>query len=211
MLRAHMRKNRWQRGTILIVLTFRDRDNGARLLIMPIPNRFLLNFAAILVGLSSVDVRADETTPVVQTRTWAEVESSLTEIPVAVVDLWSLSCAPCLKEYPGLVALQKKHRDQVRGIAVSVDYDGRRSRPPESYLDRVKAFVGSVGGEMLTNYLCETPSDDVLTAVDAASIPTVLIYQHGQLVRQFSDSGASGGFTYADDVASAVASLLNLR
>lgn len=147
-------------------------------------------------------------TTVILTQSWQNIEKTLDDAPLVVVDLWSLSCAPCLREFPQLVSLQREHGDAVRCISVSVDYDGRRRRPPETYLERVTDFVTSVDGGSLTNYLCNTPSDDVLEAVDAESIPTVLIYQNGKVVHKFVDAGATAGFTYEKDVAPAVAAML---
>ena len=144
----------------------------------------------------------------VQQITWDEVKTNLADHPLAVVDLWSLSCAPCLEEFPGLVKLQSEHGDKIHCIGVSVDYDGRRRSPPETYLARVQAFVTAAGATEIENILCTTPSDDVLEDVDAASIPTVLIYQNGKLVQKFVDAGATAGFTYEKDVAPAIKELL---
>lgn len=139
--------------------------------------------------------------------TWQDISQTFDDSPLIVVDFWSLSCAPCLHEFPELVALKRTHGDAIRCVSVNVDYDGRRRRPPETYLDRATDFVASVDGAILENYLCQTPSDDVLAAIEAASIPTVLIYQDGQLVKKFVDAGQTAGFTYQDNVNPAVSSL----
>ena len=140
---------------------------------------------------------------------WPTIEASLAEHPIAVVDLWSLSCEPCLKEFPHLVELANQPPTEPDGqtiacIGVSVDYDGRRRRPPATYVERVTAFLRSVDAAAITNHVCATPSDDVLTKIDAASIPTVLIYRRGTLVHKFVDAGPTAGFTYASDVIPAI-------
>lgn len=127
---------------------------------------------------------------------------------VTVVDVWSLACEPCLKEFPGLVALHRDLGDQVACISVDSDYDGRRTKPAESYRPQVEAFLKSMGATF-PNYLSETPSDDLFTALEISSIPAVLIYDaDGKLVRTFSDVGDDAGFTYADNIRPFVQQLL---
>ncbi len=141
--------------------------------------------------------------------TWQEIEKlATTSAQVTVVDLWSLSCAPCLKEFPGLVRLSAQHGENVRCIGVDVDYDGRKTRPPETYQEPVADFLRSVDADF-TNFVCTTPSDDIYRLVDIDSIPTVLIYgADGKLVREFVDAGETAGFTYENDVVPLVRSLL---
>ena len=147
--------------------------------------------------------------PVVRQASWDDVKTSLADHELAVVDLWSLSCAPCLEEFPGLVKLEAQYGDQIHCVGVSVDYDGRRRRPPETYAARVQAFVEEMNAVNIDHVLCTTPSDDVLADVGAASIPTVLIYRRGELIEKFVDAGATAGFTYEANVAPAVAKRLS--
>lgn len=131
---------------------------------------------------------------------WKEIESHAKSTgKITVVDLWSTVCEPCVKEFPGLVRLSKS-MDDVSCIGVSVDYDGRKSRPPETYTERVSGFLSAVGAEF-DNFLCNTPSDDVFAAVGLPSIPAVLIYDDkGELIKQFIDSGDTIGFSYDKDI-----------
>ncbi len=141
------------------------------------------------------------TTSPVEYGTWDEIQTVATGSgQITVVDLWSLACEPCLKEFPGLVRLHKEHGESVQCVAVDMDYDGRKSRPPEYYAERVQSFVQSVGAEF-TTYISRTPSDEIYSATELDSIPAVLIYgKDGKLVKVFSDSGESVGFTYDKDV-----------
>ncbi|MEM6365866.1 MAG: TlpA disulfide reductase family protein [Planctomycetota bacterium] len=119
---------------------------------------------------------------------------------VTVVDLWSTACAPCIKEFPGLVRLSKVAPAEIACLSVSVDYDGRKSRPPTRYIDRVAAFLTSMKAEF-PNFVCATPSEEVFAALRIPSIPAVLVFDaDGKLVKQFVDAGATAGFTYEDDV-----------
>lgn len=133
--------------------------------------------------------------------TWEEIQQQVkTSGKVTVVDLWSLSCEPCLKEFPGLVRLHQSFGDSVQCVAMDMDFDGRKTRPPEYYEDRVAAFVESVGAKFAT-YISRTPSDEVYAATGLDSIPAVLIYDaKGELVKVFADAGETVGFTYDKDI-----------
>lgn len=127
---------------------------------------------------------------------------------VTVVDFWSLSCEPCLKEFPGLVSLQRELGDQVACYSVSVDYDGRKSKPAETYRERVQDFLNQ-SQATFPNFLCETPNESVFESLKIVSIPAVLIYDaEGTLVKTFTDTGDSLGFTYEKDIAPLVKSML---
>ena len=132
---------------------------------------------------------------------WTAIESHAKSTgKITVVDLWSTVCEPCVREFPGLVRLSNAMSSEVTCIGVSVDYDGRKTRPPESYSERVGAFLNAVGANF-DNYLCNTASDDVFTEVGLPSIPAVLIYDvNGKLVKQFVDAGDTIGFSYDADV-----------
>lgn len=138
---------------------------------------------------------------VLKAATWeaiAEVVAKTNRI--TVVDLWSLACEPCLKEFPGLVELDQTLGKQVACLSVNVDFDGRRTKPAESYRPRVEAFLASVEAKF-PNYLCETPSDEVFEAVQIDSIPAVMIFDaSGKLIRTFSDVGEDAGFTYEKNI-----------
>ncbi len=136
-----------------------------------------------------------------QVAAWPAIESRAQSTgKITVVDLWSTVCEPCVKEFPGLVRLSKSMSDDVVCIGVSVDFDGRKSRPPEYYSEKVTAFLGAMGAEF-ENYLCSTPSDDVFTSVGLPSIPAVLVFDaDGKLVKQFVDAGDTVGFSYESDI-----------
>lgn len=137
----------------------------------------------------------------VQFATWQEIEQTVTSTgQITVVDLWSLSCEPCLKEFPGLVRLHEEFGDSVRCVSVDIDFDGRKSRPPEYYQQRVADFVKGVGADF-TTFISKTPSDEVYAATQLDSIPAVLIYDaDGKIVRVFVDAGETIGFSYDKDI-----------
>lgn len=171
--------------------------------------------SALLVGtqsapskLPSLDSTSSEPPRIktdIQTAPWAEIERTIQATGrVTVVDFWSLSCIPCLREYPQLVALQKKYPDQVRAIGVNVDFYGGEKYPPTSYEPKVTAFLQVVGATF-PNYICETASDEVFQGVKINALPAVLVFDEtGKITQRFTDSSHAGGFNYVDDIVPAV-------
>lgn len=154
------------------------------------------------VEIPETDAAAPAAEPQVLYASWDAIQSEVTSTgKVTVVDLWSLACEPCLKEFPGLVQLHRDHGGKVQCVAVDLDYDGRKTRPPSYYEDRVLAFLKSLGADGFPTYISETPSDDVFAATNLVSIPAVLVYDKtGQMVKAFVDAGPEAGFNYHDDV-----------
>jgi thiol-disulfide isomerase/thioredoxin len=115
---------------------------------------------------------------------------------VVVMDGWSTSCEPCLKEFPGLVALHKKYGpDRVACISLSFDFEGLGT--PEQQRDKVLAFLRQQGATF-ENLLSNVPSDDLYRKFELASIPAVFVYdREGHLARRF-DSTLGKPFTYRD-------------
>lgn len=132
---------------------------------------------------------------------WDEVEKMATAGgKITVVDIWSTSCAPCIKELPGLAKVQKTMGDKVKCIALDVDYYGSKRKPPEFYRADVQKVLDAVGIGF-PSYICSTPSDDLFAKIEIISIPAVLIYDaDGKLVRKFVDAGDDAGFTYDKNV-----------
>ena len=136
----------------------------------------------------------------VRTATWDRISRSIEDRRgVTVVDFWSTACIPCLRALPELVSLARQ-RPSIHCVAVSLDYDGRPSRPVDSYRDAVDRFLRGIDAEPLEAFLCKTPSDQVLRQVGSASLPAVMIYRDGKIVARFVDAGDTLGFNYHDDV-----------
>lgn len=128
-------------------------------------------------------------------------KAATTNGKITVVDFWSLACEPCLKEFPGLVHLHETLGAKVQCMAVDMDYDGRKTRPPQHYESDVKAFLASVHASGFPTYISSTPSEDVYEATKLISIPAVMIFDaSGQVAKVFVDAGDSVGFTYEKDV-----------
>ena len=131
---------------------------------------------------------------------------------ITVVDLWSLACEPCLKEFPGLVQLHRDYPEQINCVSVNLDFDGRKTRPPESYEAEVEAFLQSVQAGKLTSYICSTASDDVFIEEKIPSIPVVMVFNsQGEMVKKFVDAGETVGFSYAKSVRPVVIEMLEQK
>ena len=154
--------------------------------------------------------KAPEITAVVQS--WDELQQTIASHKgkVVVVDLWSTWCEPCLREFPNLVALHKKHGSEVMCISVSLDYGGGGDGA-EGLRTAIQPMLEKHDAT-LTNVICSTPSEDVYGLIDLGSVPAVYVYgRDGELKKRFdndtSEYGADG-FTYAAQVVPLVETLL---
>jgi thiol-disulfide isomerase/thioredoxin len=123
---------------------------------------------------------------------------------IVVMDVWSTSCEPCMKEFPNLVKLHQEHGKDVACVSVSTDFAGSKNKPPKYYQERVLKFLTQQEATF-DNVLCNVPSDELFEKIELASIPAVYVYgRDGKLVKRF-DSESAGkvgtddeAFTYAD-------------
>lgn len=123
---------------------------------------------------------------------------------IVVMDVWSTSCDPCMKEFPNLVKLHKDHGKDVVCMSVSTDYAGSKNKPPEYYRERVQKFLDEQHATF-DNILLNVPSDELFEKIELASIPAVYVYgRDGKLVKRFDSESAENlkadeeAFTYAD-------------
>jgi thiol-disulfide isomerase/thioredoxin len=120
---------------------------------------------------------------------------------IVVLDCWSTSCPPCVKEFPSLVALAQKYRDQVACLSICFDYEGLGT--PEEVLPPVRSFLEKVGAGRIENMLTKEDADSLYKKLDLVSIPAVYVWKaDGTLARRFDDDDAARRlgrpFTYAD-------------
>lgn len=156
---------------------------------------------------------ADGPSVTLQPQSWDELQASLKEHAgkVVVIDFWSTSCEPCLREMPHLVALQEKHGQSVVGISVNCDYIGLKKKPPEFYRERVTKTLTDLKAQNLVNVLCTLPSDDLFAALKIDSIPAVFVYgRDGKLAHRFDNRTSKGedGISYEKQITPAVTVLL---
>lgn len=119
---------------------------------------------------------------------------------VVVVDVWSTYCEPCMKEFPGLVALHKQHGpEKVACISLCANFAGLGK--PEDELAEPLKFLQDQGATF-DNVLSSEPDTKLYEKLKIASVPTIFVYdRQGKLVKMFD-----GEPKYAD-VAALVATL----
>jgi thiol-disulfide isomerase/thioredoxin len=117
---------------------------------------------------------------------------------VVVMDAWSTSCPPCLKEFHNLVDLHKQYGpEQVACISLSFDYEGLGK--PEEQRDRVLKFLRQQGATF-DNLMSNEESDVLYRKFKLAAVPAVFVYDRaGQLRKRFDNEQAHSkaeAFTY---------------
>jgi thiol-disulfide isomerase/thioredoxin len=150
-------------------------------------------------------------TVALQVDDWAGVEKLIAAHAgkVVVVDLWSTSCIPCRREFPNLVQLHRDLGPAVACISVSTDYDGIPSKPPETYREKVLAFLTEQHAT-IENVLSSTAAEDLFNELKIGSIPAVFVYdQSGKRAKVFADPVDGEEFTYADHIRPFVQGLLS--
>lgn len=110
---------------------------------------------------------------------------------VVVVNIWTTTCASCVKELPRFAALQKKcGRERLRCITVNCDYDGIEGKPPKFYEKDVRATL-SKHGSGSENLMLKTAFIDFLDEVKLSSTPAFYVYNaKGELLRRFDNDNA---------------------
>jgi thiol-disulfide isomerase/thioredoxin len=183
----------------------------------------LLSGLAAILGCDQPggkDKSADEKTPRVDVRQGATVQlldydgiQKLIESKrgqVVVMDAWSTSCPPCLKEFPHLVELHKQHgASGLACISLSFDFEGIGT--PEEQLPNVEKFLNDQGATF-DNVLGSEESDALYRKFQLASVPAVFVYdRQGNLRKRFDNQQAKSerdAFTY-EQVGELVKELLN--
>lgn len=145
---------------------------------------------------------------------WEQVQSEIRKHrgKLVVLDLWSTSCLPCMKEFPKLVELQKAYPKEVVCLSLNLDYAGIKTKPPEYYRPRVIKFLTAVNADF-QNYLCVTEANEFFDSINLNSIPAVFVYgPNGKLIKRFDDKmlepGEEEPFSYEEDINPYVKSLV---
>jgi thiol-disulfide isomerase/thioredoxin len=155
---------------------------------------------------------ADSPAVVIRLVDHAEVEAERAKHSgkVVVLDCWSTSCPPCVKEFPGLVKLQETFGDRVVCLSLSFDYEGIGA--PEEVVPRVEGFLRDVGAGAIVNLVAREDADSLYQKMDLVSVPAVFVWKpDGTLARKFDDEMAftdlGRPFSY-EDISAAVEACL---
>lgn len=112
---------------------------------------------------------------------------------VVVMDCWSTWCAPCVKEFPGLVKLHEKYGpDRLACISLSFNFEGGKNETPQEHEADVLDFLR---GQKATfdNVLASVPAEDLygLLGFETAAIPAIFVYdREGKIARRFEGADA---------------------
>jgi thiol-disulfide isomerase/thioredoxin len=97
-----------------------------------------------------------------------------------LINLWATWCAPCIEEFPHLVKLQEKYKDQLDIVFISMDF------PEEK--EAVKAFLKKMNVDWPT-YMNSLPEQEFIRLMPDdfyGAIPYTMIKdKHGNTVEQF--------------------------
>ncbi len=138
-------------------------------------------------AFAQISPSATEAQLKISKQSWADLMAMLPKYrgKVVVIDLWSTSCDPCLKEYPGILALQKKYPQEIVCVSMNCDYIGVKTKPVEYYRPRVVEFLQSQNSNIV-HLMCNEPADELFEKLKLDSIPAVYVFdQQGQQVKRF--------------------------
>lgn len=151
-------------------------------------------FVLGLVGCQERPMPANSTSPAqiqIRRATLAEWQKALQEYRgnYIVVDTWATWCLPCREEFPQVVNLHRKYKDQ--GVVVmSVSIDEPKDEP------RALEFLKSQQAEF-PNFLL--PYDDWTEHWQIKGIPIVLVLdKEGKLLKRFDRDDPDNPFRYED-------------
>ena len=128
---------------------------------------------------------------------------------VVVMDAWSTSCVPCIKEFHNLVELHHKYSpDQLACMSLSFDYEGLGT--PEEQREPVLRFLQEQRGNVRQSTV-ERGIGRAVSQVSTWPAPAVFVYDRaGKLRKRFDNEQAQSkdeAFTY-EQVGQLVAELL---
>lgn len=131
---------------------------------------------------------------------------------VVVLDLWSTWCEPCVREFPGLVELQKKFPNDVVCVSLNTNYIGTGS--PEDERDEILGFL-TKNKATIRNLISSDADEELYKKVGIASIPVAQVYDRdGKLVKQFDNEKneyGEKGFSYEEHITPLVKSLVEKK
>ena len=144
-------------------------------------------------------------TPLTTMGTWKDLETLIQADrgKVVVVDIWSTYCAPCMKEFPRLLELQKLHGDKLRCVSFNINYAGLANQTVETDLPYIHKFLAKQQFQ-LTNIVSTETDEQVYAQLNIYSIPAILVFDKtGKRVATVMEEAA-----YENTVSPLVAQLL---
>lgn len=130
---------------------------------------------------------------------------------VVVVDAWSTSCLPCMKEFPHLVELARRWPEDVVCVSVNLDFAGLPDQTPEKCLPGVTKFLKAKSADPanLFNFVSTETDETMFAKLEIESIPAIFVYDRAGAVTKLTvDSVGGGEMTYAGNVIPLVEKLI---
>jgi thiol-disulfide isomerase/thioredoxin len=118
--------------------------------------------------------------PLTTMGTWTDIESLIkgNRGKIVVVDIWSTYCAPCMKEFPRLLALQKQHGDKLLCVSFNINYAGLPNQSVETDLPYIHKFLAKQVFQ-------------VYSQLGIYTIPSILVFDKtGQLIETVMEESA---------------------
>ena len=161
---------------------------------------------------SEVESGVEETATVtVSLASYDEVLAAVEQLKgrIVVLDIWSTSCLPCMKEFPHLVELSHKAPGQLACISLNVDYIGLKNQPATSYVSKVKGFLVKKKATF-TNFVSSEPDTELLKKFEADTIPGIVLFDRsGKRLKTYTDSNSGeDGLSYKGDIIPRIEELL---
>jgi thiol-disulfide isomerase/thioredoxin len=138
--------------------------------------------------------RKPDTEVHVAIKSWKEIQEFIGKQKgkVVVVDFWATWCAPCVKELPELVALQKKYPKHVVTISFNLDNDGTEDIK-KTVLPRVLKTLKSVKAVEVRNIVSKETDEQTYKLTRLTSVPSILVFdQQGKLHKRIDVNSAGG-------------------
>ena len=111
---------------------------------------------------------------------------------IVVVDFWATWCKPCVKELPGLIALQKRYPKDVVGITYNADNDGTENINKD-VVPRVVKVLKRLKAAGVINVVSKQTDEETYEAVGIDSVPTIFIFgRDGKLAKKIDVNSAGG-------------------
>lgn len=143
----------------------------------------ILTTAFAALGVTAAGCTRTEVEPASETTTQAPLLLDLTASDIApllressadaritLVNVWATWCAPCVKEFPMIVRLQRTYPESLRVIFISADFPEDR--------ERAEAFLADQGVDW-TSYFNTSPDDDLIRSLSSewtGALPLTQVY-----------------------------------